>query len=150
MNNQPAGIDERPPGSKDPLWLLMEGTDHQLARLVVDALRSDGHQVVDGPRGMALLLNLASLGLSPVVPEVAVVVVCDPRMPMPEGLAVLGRLREQGDYCPPFIPVTESSAEQINNEARRLGALMILTKPLALNDLRGLVEQRRIRFGPVR
>jgi DNA-binding response OmpR family regulator len=147
LKKQLGGFGDRPAGAKDPLWIFMDGTDHHLARVVADALRRDGHRVVDGAQGIALLLNLVSLGLSPVAPEVAVVVVCDIGMPLPEGLAVLRRLGEQGDYCPPFIPITDFSAEDIQKEARYLGALTILTKPLALNHLQGLVEQRRARFG---
>jgi DNA-binding response OmpR family regulator len=149
MTGQPGGSNGGacPPTSREPIWILLERTDHQLAQLIVDALKNDGHRVVDGSRGMALLLNLVSLGLTPVAPEVAVVMICDAGMTIPETLAVLGTLREQGDYCPPFIPITESSAEDVQKQARRLGALSILTKPLILSHLRALVRERQMRFG---
>lgn len=107
MNQTPksdSGVSNDRPGQKDPLWILLERADHQLAQLIVETLRNDGHRVMDGSQGMSLLLNLVSIGLSRVAPEVSAVVICDARTGISKRLAVLGRLLDQGDYCPPSFP----------------------------------------------
>jgi DNA-binding response OmpR family regulator len=147
LKAQLGGQNDRPPGRREPLWIFVERTDQRLAEAIVAVLRSDGHRVVDGSRGMALLLNLVSLGLSPIAPEVSVVMVCDAGMTVSKGLNVLSSLLDQGGYCPPFVPITEASAKDIQDEARQLGALAIFTKPVAMSHLRALVQQRRDRLG---
>ena len=106
--------------------------------LVVQALRKDGHDVVEASDGGRLLVRIAeAFGRDPSLAEVDVVV-SDVRMPVCSGLELVERLFE-ARWNVAFILMTAFSDDDIRRRAHSAGALL-LDKPLRLDDLRAAVS----------
>jgi CheY-like chemotaxis protein len=142
-SGQSAGQREGRAPHLDPVWVLLSADDRRLGEIFAEVLRCDGHWVIEAFDGAALMLNLIALGFDPVSPGVAAVVVCDGRLPLGDGLAILRNLREHGDVCPPFLLIADSADQDSQDEARRLGAVEVFIKPFVLEDLRRLMWRRQ-------
>ncbi|HLK40516.1 MAG TPA: response regulator [Polyangiaceae bacterium] len=124
--------------------VLVAEDDPEMRRLVVEALRKEGHhvmEVVDGRRLRLVVIEAFWRGatVSPID-----VVVSDIRMPGCSGLDLLERLVAAG-WRIPFVLMTAFGDEDTRRRAETLGAV-VFDKPLALESLCAAV--RRMTSGP--
>jgi DNA-binding response OmpR family regulator len=118
-----------------PIVLVAED-DHEMRRLVADALRRDGYDVDELADGGRLLVRIA---LGRAEPDLAVaLIVSDIRMPGCSGLDVLQGLRDE-DWRMPVILMTAFGDDEVRERATGLGATLF-DKPFALGDLRAAVR----------
>jgi CheY-like chemotaxis protein len=117
--------------------VLVAEDDAEMRRLVVEALREDGHDVTEAADGGQLLTRIAevfdrdpSLGLIDII-------VTDVRMPFCSGLEMLERLTK-ARWRVPFIVISAFGDEQTRRQVENAGA-MFFDKPLSLNALREAV-----------
>jgi DNA-binding response OmpR family regulator len=118
----------------EPTRILLAEDDDELRTLLAEALRRDGHQVVEVKNGIALddvIRELAAQNLS----CAAEIVISDVRMPGRTGLSVLESHRGCA-WCPRFIFMTGFGDDDLRIEATRLGAAAVLEKPFELEELR--------------
>jgi two-component system response regulator PilR (NtrC family) len=107
--------------------------DPDMRRLVADALRRDGHSVVEVEDGARLQIEVAQVSSDAVD-----LIVSDIRMPLVTGLEILRNLREQRSKIP-FVLMTAFGDEATRREAVQLGAI-VFSKPFKLDELRGVVR----------
>jgi DNA-binding response OmpR family regulator len=118
---------------------LLAEDDPELRTLLAEALRRDGHQVMEVANGIAL--DDVIRALAPQLDgQSHEVVISDIRMPGRTGLAVLQRHRDRA-WCPPFIFMTGFGDDDLRDQARRLGAAAVIEKPFELQELRNLLRQ---------
>lgn len=119
-----------------PLKVLLAEDDDDLRHLLAAVLRAEGYRVIEVSDGEQLLAAVAAQfsGDGELVRPVDLIV-SDIRMPGPNGLWVLASLRHI-DWVTPFVVVTAFADATTLAEARRLGASAVLSKPVALQDLR--------------
>ena len=117
----------------------MAEDDAEMRRLVVDALRKDGHQVTEAPDGGRLLARLAEVFEGD--PRLATidVIVSDLRMPGVTGLELLERMSRAGIRVP-FILMTAFGDDETRRRVELAGAVY-LDKPLSLAALRHAVQR---------
>ena len=106
-----------------------------MRRLVVDALRKDGHEVVEASDGRQLLIQVTA-ATKPPGPQFDAVI-SDIRMPVCSGLAIVEVLRK-AHWPVPVILMTAFGDEETKTRAAELGAVL-LHKPFAIADLRAAV-----------
>jgi DNA-binding response OmpR family regulator len=112
--------------------IVVADDDEQMRRLVVEALRRDGHLVEHASSGEALLTRLAAelddrcSGLD--------LIISDVRMPAFTGLDLLEALRAT-ECETPVILMTAFPDEATRLHARRLNAVLF-DKPFDVDDLR--------------
>ena len=103
--------------------------------LLEQALARDGYEVVGFCDGTALVDYLGD-ALRPhsetAVPDI---IVSDIRMPGFSGMDILAALR-RADVTVPVILITGFGNEEMDAEARRLGAVGFIKKPFDVDDLR--------------
>jgi two-component system cell cycle response regulator CpdR len=117
--------------------ILVAEDDPEMRRLVVEALRKDGHDVLEASDGGRLLVRLAeAFNRNPTLGDVDVIV-SDIRMPVCSGLDLVERLFE-ARWRIACILITAFGDEQIRKRARAVGALL-LDKPLSMRELRDAV-----------
>ena len=114
-----------------PPLIVVADDDLEMRRVMASALEADGYEVNEYDRGDTLLEGLSRAR----PPALLVADVC---MPGENGLAVLRNLRERG-YSVPIVLITGFGSEEILNDAFRLGASVVLSKPFAIEDLRRVV-----------
>ena len=108
-----------------------------MRRLIVEALRKDGHVVIEASDGGQLQVAIADESLrDPALSELGGVV-SDVRMPVCGGLDVLEQLALRQQHVP-FILITAFGDDETRRRAKRLGA-QLLDKPLSLDALRETV-----------
>ncbi len=108
-----------------------------MRRLVVEALRKDGHLVHEAADGAGLVDSIVrAVGHAPGAPGIDVVV-SDIRMPGFTGLEVVEWLFDIGRELP-FVLMTAFGDDAVRQRARAAGA-MVLDKPLSLGELRNAV-----------
>jgi two-component system cell cycle response regulator CpdR len=117
--------------------VLVAEDDAEMRRLVVEALRSDGHEVVEADDGGRLLTRLAEVFARDPTLALVDVIVSDIRMPVCSGLELLERLTE-ARWRVPFILMTAFGDQETRRRAEKAGALL-LDKPLSLEALRDAV-----------
>jgi CheY-like chemotaxis protein len=117
--------------------VLVAEDDREMRRLVVEALRKDGHDVTEATDGGRLLVRLAEVFDSdPAMADVDIIV-SDVRMPICSGLDLVERLFE-ARWRIPCILMTAFGDDDIRRRAGAVGAL-VLDKPLSLDELREAV-----------
>jgi CheY-like chemotaxis protein len=127
--------------------VVVADDDEDMRALVVNALRGDGHDVVEACDGEELLLALEEGIDNPAKrPDV---VVSDVKMPRLSGLGVLAALhRAQLQF--PVVLMTVLADESIESVARSLGAVGILRKPFDVDDLRTAVLNAMLSYAKLR
>jgi DNA-binding response OmpR family regulator len=126
-----------PLGRKKPRVLVVED-DPDMRRLVTWALRGEGYDVVEACDGTAFLTiqSAASNGEC----DAPDVVVSDIKMPDLSAFEVLAALRRRA-VATPVVLMTAFVSEQTFAEARALGAVDVLPKPLDWLRLRATVQR---------
>jgi CheY-like chemotaxis protein len=119
--------------------LLVAEDDRALRELMVQVLRTDGHEVVAVTNGNDLFDTIAGslepkTGLAPFD-----LVISDVRMPGKSGLSAIAQLG-RGSRLPPVVFVTAFGDEDVHEKALHLGALAVLDKPVDFDQLRLLVQ----------
>lgn len=126
---------EAPRRPHGPSRVLVAEDDPEMRRIVVDALRRDGYEVLEVADGNGLLSQLT--------PRYAHsradvdLVISDLRMPVCTGLQILEALRS-AQRSVPVILMTAFSDEATRTRADALGAILF-DKPFAIDDLRTAV-----------
>jgi CheY-like chemotaxis protein len=119
--------------------VLVAEDDPEMRKLVVDALRKDGHEVLEAHDGASMLVILAeAFHLDNTLGRIDVIV-SDMRMPVWSGLELLERLAEAG-WKIPSILMTAFGDEETRLSAARVGA-MLMDKPLSMGELRQAVNR---------
>jgi CheY-like chemotaxis protein len=118
--------------------ILLAEDDTQFRSLLATALRRDGHQVVEASDGFELVHWLAT-GTRSGAPLPFDLVISDIRMPGWSGMEVLAAMKRLG-RVPPFLLITAFGDDQVEREARDLGAIATLSKPFDIDDLRAVVS----------
>ncbi len=105
-----------------------------MRRLVVEALRQDGYDVIAVADGGRLLVTLAHEYVDKSGAGLADLVVSDLRMPVCSGMQILEQVRA-AHWRIPVILMTAFGDQATRDHARMLGALLF-DKPFDLDDLR--------------
>lgn len=121
----------------DPPRVLVAEDDEEMRRLVVEALRKDGYEVISVSDGGRLLVTLAHEFVDGEGVELADIVVSDLRMPVCSGMEILEQVRA-ARWRTPVILMTAFGDAGTREHARTLGALLF-DKPFDLDDLRTAV-----------
>lgn len=121
----------------EPPRILVAEDDPDMRRLVVEALRKDGYEVIDVPDGGRLLVTLAHELVDENGAQLADLLVSDVRMPTCSGMAILEQLRASQRRMP-VILVTAFGDAATHAHAEALGALLF-DKPFDMDDLRTAV-----------
>jgi two-component system, response regulator, stage 0 sporulation protein F len=119
--------------------VLVAEDDPEMRKLVVEALRRDGHVVVEAADGGKLLVQLAEILHQDPSMSAIDVIVSDVRMPVYSGLDLVERLFD-ARWRVPCILMTAFGDDEIRRRAQAVGALVI-DKPLSLEDLREAVKR---------
>jgi CheY-like chemotaxis protein len=119
--------------------VLVAEDDREMRRLVVEALRKDGHEVVEATDGGRLLVQLAVEFEGDHALQGVDLIVSDIRMPVCNGLDLAERLSE-ARWDVPCILMTAFGDDDIRRRARAVGAVL-LDKPLSLDELRSAVAR---------
>jgi len=128
------------PAAETPsmLRVLVAEDDHEMRCLIASALRDDGCDVLEARDGRELFEILAAMSPPAGRLEPPDIIVSDIRMPGPSGLDGLAMLR-QSTWSVPVIVITAFGDLATHDEARRLGAAIVLDKPFDLDVLRTAV-----------
>ena len=106
---------------------------------MVEALRKDGHEVVEAADGGRVLVRIAEyFDRDPSKSNIDVIVL-DVRMPVRNGLDLVERLHE-ARWRVPCILMTAFGDDELRRRAGAVGAVL-LDKPLSLVDLRDAVRR---------
>ena len=119
--------------------VLVAEDDPEMRRLVVEALRKDGHDVTEAADGGRLLVRLAEVFDRDPFMAAVDVIVSDVRMPVCSGLELVERLFE-ARWRVPCILMTAFGDDDVRRRAGAIGALL-LDKPLSLDELCGAVRR---------
>ena len=119
--------------------VIVAEDDPEMRRLVVEALRKDGHQVTEATDGGRLLVHIAEAFDRDPSLSLVDVIVSDVRMPICTGLELLERLAD-ARWRVPMILMTAFGDEDTRRRAERVGALLF-DKPLSLDALRAAVNR---------
>jgi len=119
--------------------VLVAEDDPEMRKLVVEALRKDGHEILEASDGAQMLVLLAeTFHREPGLGSVDVIVT-DVRMPGENGLDVVERV-SQARWKIPCILMTAFGDDEVRWRAQRMGATL-LDKPLSLAELRAAVAR---------
>jgi CheY-like chemotaxis protein len=121
--------------NRPSLRVFLAEDDAQMRRMIAEALRRDGHFVLEAPDGAALLSDLGHVFWGDSPDGAGSLIISDARMPGRGGLAILHGIRKF-PWCPPFILITAFTDDATRAEARRLGVYRVFDKPFDLDDLR--------------
>jgi len=119
--------------------LLVAEDDRALRELMVQILRSDGHEVLAVANGNDLLYTLEGslnprTGVAPFD-----LVISDVRMPGQSGLNAFAQVG-YGPQMPPVVFMTAFGDEDVHQRAIHLGAIAVLDKPVDFDELRVFVK----------
>ncbi len=120
---------------RDKRRVLVVDDDDEMRRVIADALRKDGHDVIDAKSGDDALRAIAATENADVD---RIVLVLDVRMPGISGLQVLARLRLQRARVQ-VVVMTAFPDHATYMIAQSLGAIALLEKPFEMKDLSALV-----------
>ena len=110
--------------------------DDDLRRLVVKALRGDGHEVIEAVNGVDALARVRSMALAGL--DLPDVIVTDIRLNGVNGLALIAGLRMAGCQTP-VVVMSAFTSEAFKSSAAKLGVAAFFTKPFDIDDLRTVV-----------
>jgi DNA-binding response OmpR family regulator len=128
----------RPWAAARPARILVAEDDEEFRQLVIEALRKDGHQVVDVTDGGQLLIRITSHYRLRPDPEPIDLIVTDVRMPVVSGLDIVQSLRD-ARWTTPVVVITAFADAPTRARATQLGA-MLLDKPFKMAALRAGVS----------
>jgi two-component system cell cycle response regulator CpdR len=139
--------DERVPVEADRLRgdrggaarIALAEDDADMRAMVADALRRDGHHVIELATGADLLVCIARLYRQRDPDAPLDLLVSDIRMPVVTGMEILRGIRD-AHLVIPVILMTAFGDAATRREAESLDAVL-LEKPLSLSDLRGEVRR---------
>jgi len=122
--------------SRKPLpRVLLAEDDRVQRRRIASVLADDGHEVVEAVDAFELVeLVKHTRSIDSGTPEFDVIV-SDYRMPVVTGLDALAYLRVR-DLRTPFILMTALDDPPVDTVARRLGAILVVEKPVQVDHLR--------------
>ncbi|MFV9504785.1 MAG: sigma-54-dependent transcriptional regulator [Oscillochloridaceae bacterium umkhey_bin13] len=112
--------------------ILVADDDAPIRELLRDMLESEGATVLLARNGQEALDTIAT--------DEPDLVICDVRMPPPDGLAVLQTLRSNGSTVPVLI-ITAQASSTMTIEAMQKGAYDYLSKPFAPDEILHTVER---------
>jgi DNA-binding response OmpR family regulator len=124
---------ERPPR------VLVAEDDREMRRLVIDALRRDGYDVVDVTDGGQLLVRITEFYRLRPAPDPIDLIVTDVRMPVCSGFDIIQGLRDAA-WLTPVIIMTAFGDDEARARAKKLNAVL-LDKPFEMNTLRNHVRE---------
>ncbi|HLK10186.1 MAG TPA: response regulator [Candidatus Binatia bacterium] len=129
----------RPRAAAERRRVLLAEDDLDMLRLLARVLEREGYDVVTAEDGIGLLDRLeATTWADPAQHFDAVV--ADINIPGLSALDILAGLGSAG-AATPVVLITASGDEATRAEARQLGALAVLDKPLVLDELRRVVRR---------
>lgn len=117
--------------SPEPACVLVAEDDEAMRSLLSQTLRAHGYAVIECADGLELIECVASL-LGDRVCRRLDLIVSDVRMPWVTGLEVLRCTRDYVGY-PPFVLITAFPSEETRLQAKRLGAVFVLSKPFEMD-----------------
>lgn len=126
------------PLASRPARILLAEDDAEMRALLADALRNDGHEVVEARHGAELMQLLAARLQDSGELERVDLVVSDVRMPGWSGLEILEALRGARALVP-VILITAFGGSDVHSRADDLGAVVVFDKPFDVDDLRTAV-----------
>jgi DNA-binding response OmpR family regulator len=129
----------------DPPRILLAEDDAEMRRLVAEALRRDGYELICVSDGGRLLVTLAHEFVDRSGGDLADLIVSDLRMPICSGMQILEQVRA-AHWPIPVILMTAFGDRRTREHARMLGAVLF-DKPFDLDDLRTAVAAL-LRRGP--
>ncbi len=119
--------------------VLVAEDDPEMRRLVAEALRKDGHEILEASDGAQMLVLLAETFRRDHGLDSVDVIVTDVRMPGESGLDVVERVT-QARWKIPCVLMTAFGDDEVRWRAQQMGATL-LDKPLSLADLRAAVAR---------
>lgn len=117
--------------SQAPLILIVDD-EVSLRFLLQNRLKKMGYEVEFADCGEKALLQIQN-GLRPQM------ILTDLQMPGLDGLGLMGKLKDEG-YDIPFILMTGFLSPETEQQARRLGALEVFTKPFSYRQLISVIN----------
>ncbi|MDY0340109.1 MAG: sigma-54 dependent transcriptional regulator [Coriobacteriia bacterium] len=112
--------------------VLIADDEKNMRWVLSQALVAEGYEVVEAADGKEALTAVAELEPG--------IMILDHKMPAPDGMEVLRRLRAKG-YRFPIIMLTAHGNVQTAVEAMKAGASEYLTKPFDLDELKLSIEK---------
>ncbi|MRS11617.1 MAG: sigma-54-dependent Fis family transcriptional regulator [Actinobacteria bacterium] len=112
--------------------VLVADDEKNMRWVLRQALEEDGHEVIEAADGKE--------ALSAITQQDPDLVILDHKMPAPDGMEVLRRIRAKGLQSP-VIMLTAHGNVQTAVEAMKTGANEYLTKPFDLDELRLSIER---------
>jgi len=110
-----------------------------MRRVVADALRRAGYEVVEESDGGGLLVRVAAIRAFDTTVDLFDLIVTDIRMPVCNGLAIVHWLREAKRNTP-VVLMTAFGDDETRARVRKLGAVL-LDKPFTMDALTSLVRE---------
>jgi DNA-binding response OmpR family regulator len=139
MTTHRLDLDFLEPEPRRPLVLLAED-EIEMRGLIARTLRKENCDILEARDGSQLIRLLITHVLVPRgAREPVDLIISDIRMPGANGLDVLAALRRQ-DAVTPVILITAFGDPEIQLEAYKQGAVMVMNKPFEMEDLRVLVR----------
>ena len=127
--------------------LLVAEDDRALREMLLALFRADGHEVVVVTNGPDLLDTLEALRRGDEGTRKFDLAVADIRMPGMTGLRAFSKLG-RGPNIPPVVFMTAFGDDEVHEEARLMGALAVLDKPIDLDELLAFVNKVLASKGP--
>ena len=119
--------------------VLVAEDDVEMRRLVADALRKDGYDLVEETDGGRLLVRVAAIYNFQRTADPFDLIVSDIRMPVCSGLDILKGLRD-AHWHTPVILMTAFGDDETRARAERLGT-HLFDKPFTMQALRAKVRE---------
>lgn len=110
-----------------------------MRRLVADALRKDGYEIVEESDGGRLLVRIAAIYSFEGTSDPFDLIVSDIRMPVCSGLDILKGLRD-AHWTTPVVLMTAFGDDETRQRATALDALLF-DKPFTMQSLRARVRE---------
>jgi CheY-like chemotaxis protein len=113
--------------------VLVAEDDDEMRQILRESLEDVGYRVAEVADGIDLHRRL----INPLAPRhhgTPDIVVSDIRLPGFTGIEILEQLR-QSDWLLPVVLITAFGDDETHQEAKRLGAALVLDKPFDVEDL---------------